>query len=684
MAYPNGCIEKDDFKMNMTYRTQRKTHLNKNSGLDQVVTNENDTSQYDGIPNSMLNSILAERMTGLKSQRVDIGKSMHQKIENHYGVSMPGLEVYKDEGLNEAGAHGYAKGNEIHIAAENMNLNSQVGQSLLLHEAGHVVQQGAGLASGSGFLYDNALESNADMGFAAPQNFVMPTSNAGPVQGGLMDWLKKLFSKGGGKPSSKTIPQTVPQPITQPEQPPAKTLQEEKDYLYGDSGGYRTGAGEAKQIPLMAAQGVKVTSPLIGSFSGKTDKMDEKGLMDFTNEYMSNLTEQLDTPESTEFFSSLGNTMGGSQYDSLKQTNSVDDVSMQLMSQLPTRAFSPMKAMTLENYKNTNILENVKGMNNYFGKLHLAYSEKKKNKGVLTDEYKEYAPMMEKYEELRSKTLSKALPHLRDETIDKLTPEEKEIARPGGVAPPTQVTQPKPEIVAPTQVTQSDSGGVAPPTLSLQPKIAPNKNQTPLQKRFYERNVLEQKLTGDLIKMHNVPTGGRANGIDPRQTMHIMHILNDGKEYKGDELNEFLSVLGGSDMEKKKPILDKFFKNVHKDILKFDKGMFDEENIVKNIEWVQNFAGTSLAYDNMKGQREFGYEADEEMLKEIDSTDKFSAHYSSYATAMLGAKHGLIKDQRFKPLPLDVIDFMKGNATKEYGAVKDVQKKNKKPFWKFW
>ena len=139
----------------------------------------------------------ADAMTSRESRQVDIGEAMQSRLEARFGVPMAGLKVYEDKGLQDVGAHGYAKGNEIHIAAEEYNPHTLQGQELLFHEAGHVVQQGAGMATGSGLLYDSGLESHASTAFAAPEGFSMPSSGAGPIQGGMFGWLKKKLGIGG-------------------------------------------------------------------------------------------------------------------------------------------------------------------------------------------------------------------------------------------------------------------------------------------------------------------------------------------------------------------------------------------------------------------------------------------------------------------------------------------------------
>jgi len=138
------------------------------------------------------NSDILDILGGLDSTRVNLQDVMQQRLSERFGVPMRGIKVFEDEGLGELGSRGYAKGNEIHIAKGEYRPHTQRGADLLMHEAGHVVQQGMGLVSGTGLLSNPALEAQASAGFTAPANFSMPVSANGPAQGdGAFEELKK-------------------------------------------------------------------------------------------------------------------------------------------------------------------------------------------------------------------------------------------------------------------------------------------------------------------------------------------------------------------------------------------------------------------------------------------------------------------------------------------------------------
>jgi len=213
---------------------------------------------------------------------------------------------------------------------------------------------------------------------------------------------------------------------------------------------------------------------------------------------------------------------------------------------------------------------------------------------------------------------------------------------------------------------------------------AEKKYQRGPSKRYKDRAKLEVELMGKFSEMHNVPDGGRANEIDPRQVMHIMHIVSGGKGMKGNKLESFMRDLGGSDMEKKKPILDMFFKNMSNETLNFDKGMMDEKYIMGNIDKVQNFMGGILALDNMKKQRMFGYKVDDRHNEILDKSGQFGGTYSTYVQAMLNNKFGLKQNNTFNTIPDIMVKDMKGWAKDDFVNVKDLQKQYKKPWWKLW
>ena len=144
------------------------------------------------IPNSSLLEEMGARDAGvrtlenLKSTPKQPTRELGERIMDRLSVPLPGLKIYEDEGLAELGERAYARGNEIHVAKGEYRPYTEAGQEMLLHEAGHIVQQGAGLAHGDGLLTDTRLEAQADSGFAAPAGFAIPSSAQGaPVQGFL-------------------------------------------------------------------------------------------------------------------------------------------------------------------------------------------------------------------------------------------------------------------------------------------------------------------------------------------------------------------------------------------------------------------------------------------------------------------------------------------------------------------
>ncbi len=128
-----------------------------------------------------------------RSQPMALSPDILQKAEERYQTPLAGLKAYEDTGLLDSGYNGYAQGNEIHIDG---SLAPAKREEVLMHEIGHVVQRGSGMAHGSGLLDNPALEQQADQGFAAPQSFSVPTSAVGPVMG---SGKGKGHGKGKGK-----------------------------------------------------------------------------------------------------------------------------------------------------------------------------------------------------------------------------------------------------------------------------------------------------------------------------------------------------------------------------------------------------------------------------------------------------------------------------------------------------
>ncbi|MDR1298880.1 MAG: DUF4157 domain-containing protein, partial [Oscillospiraceae bacterium] len=105
------------------------------------------------------NSSLIDEIAGLESVPIDIGAAMEERMAERFGAPLRGLRVFEDAGLREMGQRGYARGNEVHLAEGELGRG---GDEVLMHEAGHVIQQGTGAARGVGILHDAGLEAQAD------------------------------------------------------------------------------------------------------------------------------------------------------------------------------------------------------------------------------------------------------------------------------------------------------------------------------------------------------------------------------------------------------------------------------------------------------------------------------------------------------------------------------------------
>jgi hypothetical protein len=150
-----------------------------------------------------------------RQREIQLSKHMESMLQDRFGVPMKGLKVYENDDLGALDQQAYARGNEIHLAKGRYAPNSQSGQELLLHEATHVAQQGAGAAGPLG-TEQPALEAEANAvasgglygGYGAasvPQ--AAPSSAPAQGKGGLFGALKKFFGK-------KTVPTTFEQTPT--------------------------------------------------------------------------------------------------------------------------------------------------------------------------------------------------------------------------------------------------------------------------------------------------------------------------------------------------------------------------------------------------------------------------------------------------------------------------------------
>ena len=130
------------------------------------------------------------------AHRVDLPDDMRAKMENAFGTDLSAVKLYESRAVADAGAQAVARGSDIAFAPGRLDLSSRSGQTLLGHELSHVVSQARGEVSGSGFLYDAALESRAEregaMAAAGQQVYsggvtgalstASPVAAAGPMQ----------------------------------------------------------------------------------------------------------------------------------------------------------------------------------------------------------------------------------------------------------------------------------------------------------------------------------------------------------------------------------------------------------------------------------------------------------------------------------------------------------------------
>lgn len=166
--------------------------------LDNAPNPESDIKSAILSRFSFSSETTADEMPASTAARpIRIPSSIQEKAEQIYQAPLDGVKAFEDEGLQESGFSGYAHGPEIHI---DRNLEPQKRESVILHEVGHVIQRGSGMANGSGYLDSPKLEGLADSGFIAPQSFTMPSAVSGPVMGcpdppTVRDEIKSVFDQ---------------------------------------------------------------------------------------------------------------------------------------------------------------------------------------------------------------------------------------------------------------------------------------------------------------------------------------------------------------------------------------------------------------------------------------------------------------------------------------------------------
>ena len=86
-----------------------------------------------------------------------------QKMNDAFGMDFSNVVIYESPIVEEMGAEAASMGGHIAFAPGKYRPDSTAGQALLGHELAHVVQQDKGAATGTGFLNDPALETQADI-----------------------------------------------------------------------------------------------------------------------------------------------------------------------------------------------------------------------------------------------------------------------------------------------------------------------------------------------------------------------------------------------------------------------------------------------------------------------------------------------------------------------------------------
>ena len=181
-------------------------------------------------------------LSNIPSRQIDLPSIMAQRMHERFGVPFDGgkVKVFRDSGLEDLGQRGYARGNEIHIAGN----ESAYDEKLMLHEATHVVQQGAGLARGGGILQDRGLETQAN----APSymgSVSLPTSggrlaeaSSMPVQG----WNPFTWASAAVRGAYRRVKHGKKESDEKIEELAADSLQEQLPQIIASPGSYRKNA----------------------------------------------------------------------------------------------------------------------------------------------------------------------------------------------------------------------------------------------------------------------------------------------------------------------------------------------------------------------------------------------------------------------------------------------------------
>ncbi len=164
--------------MSLSYASEKKTYGQRgrlpengpSSAIPALYRSNQLTEKY-------MHSSAADDLAALPHTERTVTNELGDKLRERFGTDMTGVRIFEDEGLKEQfNQRAYAKGNEIHINKGEFSPNTSSGEELLMHEAGHVIQQGSGMVSSSGIVESPSLESGAD-NISAPANFTMPTAD---------------------------------------------------------------------------------------------------------------------------------------------------------------------------------------------------------------------------------------------------------------------------------------------------------------------------------------------------------------------------------------------------------------------------------------------------------------------------------------------------------------------------
>lgn len=140
------------------------------------------------------------RVSGLTERKIP--DNIRSGASKRLGVDLSGAKAYESSNLEEnVGDVSVTQGSNIFLQKGRFSLDSKKGKHMLNHELTHVAQQGTGLARGSGPLFDQALESQADKGVlgTGAASFSAPSAESAPIQGlNFKELLKKGYEAGKG------------------------------------------------------------------------------------------------------------------------------------------------------------------------------------------------------------------------------------------------------------------------------------------------------------------------------------------------------------------------------------------------------------------------------------------------------------------------------------------------------